>query len=110
MERFVIIINGWRSLIIITKRSISDVAAVLDPPLMRGKLDQDIIWENNDAELLGITLDNNLRGCSYDGELPRLGGLPRLVEMIFVPRSYGIFYLTLVKKFVMSLIKDCLIN
>ena len=28
-----IIINGWKPLIIITKRSILDVAAVLDPPL-----------------------------------------------------------------------------
>ena len=30
MERFVIIVNGWKSLTIITKRSILDVAAVLD--------------------------------------------------------------------------------
>ena len=34
MEHFVIIVNGWKSLTIITKRSILDVAAVLDPPLM----------------------------------------------------------------------------
>ena len=33
MERFVIIVNGWKSLTIITKRSILDVAAALDPPL-----------------------------------------------------------------------------
>ena len=33
MERFVIIFNGWKPLTIITKRSILDVAAVLDPPL-----------------------------------------------------------------------------
>ena len=33
MERFVIIVNGWMPLTIITKRSILDVAAVLDPPL-----------------------------------------------------------------------------
>ena len=33
MEPFVIIINGWKALTIITKRSILDVAAVLDPPL-----------------------------------------------------------------------------
>ena len=33
MERFVIIVNGWKPLTIITKRSILDVAAVLDPPL-----------------------------------------------------------------------------
>ena len=54
-------------------------------------------------ELLGTTLDNNLRGCSYGGELARLGGLPRLGEMIFILRSYGIFYISSIKKFVLSL-------
>ena len=34
MERFVIIVNGWEQLTIITKRSILDVAAVLDPTLI----------------------------------------------------------------------------
>ena len=33
MERFVIIVNGWKSLTIITKRSMLDVTAALDPPL-----------------------------------------------------------------------------
>ena len=33
MERFVIIVNAWKPLTIITKRSILDVAGVLDPPL-----------------------------------------------------------------------------
>ena len=33
MEHFVIIVNGWKPLTIITKPSILDVAAVLDPPL-----------------------------------------------------------------------------
>ena len=33
MELFVIIVNGFQSLTIITKCSILDVAAVLDPPL-----------------------------------------------------------------------------
>ena len=33
MKHFVIIVNGYKSLTIITKRSILDVAAVLDPPL-----------------------------------------------------------------------------
>ena len=36
MERFVIIVNGFQPLTIITKRSILDVAAVLDPPLCLG--------------------------------------------------------------------------
>ena len=34
IERFVIIVNGFQPLTIITKCSILDVAAVLDPPLM----------------------------------------------------------------------------
>ena len=32
MQRFVIMVNGGKPLIIITKHSILDVAAVLDPP------------------------------------------------------------------------------
>ena len=34
MERFVRIVNGFQPLTIITKRSILDVAAALDPPLI----------------------------------------------------------------------------
>ena len=34
MERFVIIVDGWKPLTITTKRSILDVAAGLDPPLI----------------------------------------------------------------------------
>ena len=37
IERFVIIVNGYQPLTIITKRSILDVTAVLDPPLIRAK-------------------------------------------------------------------------
>ena len=33
LEHFVIIVNGFQPLSIITKRSIVDAAAVLDPPL-----------------------------------------------------------------------------
>ena len=35
MELFVIIVNGFQPLSIITKSSISDIATVLDPPLQR---------------------------------------------------------------------------
>ena len=34
MEHFVIIVSGFQPLTIITKHSISDVAAALDPPLL----------------------------------------------------------------------------
>ena len=47
-------------------------------------------------------------GCSYGGELARLNGMARLGEMIFIPRSYGIFCLSSIKKFVMSQKKDYL--
>ena len=33
MERFVMIVNSWKPLTIITKRSILDVATILDPTL-----------------------------------------------------------------------------
>ena len=38
MEHFVIIVNGWKPLTIITKCSILDVAAALDPPLLLANL------------------------------------------------------------------------
>ena len=38
IEGFVIIVNGFQPLTIITKRSISDVAAALDPPLITYKI------------------------------------------------------------------------
>ena len=34
MEHFVIIVNGWKPLTIITTRSILDVAAALDPSVI----------------------------------------------------------------------------
>ena len=34
MERFVIIVKDWKPLTIITKHSLLDVAAALDPPLL----------------------------------------------------------------------------
>ena len=34
VELFVIIVNGWKPLTIITKSSTLDVAAVVDPPLV----------------------------------------------------------------------------
>ena len=40
MEWFVILVNDWKPLTIITKCSILDVAAALDPPLGRENLQQ----------------------------------------------------------------------
>ena len=44
------------------------------------------------------------------GEPARLSGLAHLGEMIFIPRCYGIFCLSSVKKFVMLLEKDCVMK
>ena len=48
-----------------------------------------------------------LRCCLYGGKLARLGGLAYLGETSFIPRSYEISYLSSIKKFVMSLEKEC---
>ena len=47
---------------------------------------------------------------SYGDELARLSGLARLGEMIFIPRSYEMFFLSSIKKFGMSMEKDYLIK
>ena len=60
MERFVIIVNGWKPLTIITKRSILDVAAVLDPPPRQGYSTQHALIKL--IESWRQSLDN--RGCS----------------------------------------------
>ena len=39
--------------------------------------------------------------------LAGLGGLAHLGELIFIPCSYGFFYVSSIKKFVVSLVKDC---
>ena len=46
MECFVIIVNGWKPLTIITKRSILDVAGVLDPPLSIFLLQYSFLWRD----------------------------------------------------------------
>ena len=46
MKRFVIIVNGWKPLIIITNHSILDVAAVLDPPLTTASVTHVAIKKN----------------------------------------------------------------
>ena len=52
MERFVIIVNDFQPLTIITKRSILDVAAALDPPLWIFMMfDIKAIWSHAKAYL-----------------------------------------------------------
>ena len=54
MELFVIIVNGCQPLTIITKCSILDVAAVLDPPLTPLS-NRDFIIKSNQNELFFIS-------------------------------------------------------
>ena len=58
--------------------------------------------------LLELYWINLFKGLFIWSELAQVGGLTHPGEVIFIPRSYGIFYLILMKKFVISLEKDCL--
>ena len=58
MERFVIIVNGWKPLTIITKRSILDVAAVLDAALLT-------LSQSNDNYFAVCILLEILEGLDY---------------------------------------------
>ena len=50
------------------------------------------------------------KGLFIGGKLASLGGTVHLGETISIPRSYEIFYQSSIKKFVMSLEKQCLIK
>ena len=58
MVHFVIIVNGWKPLTIITKSSILDVAAVLDPSLI-----------SKEQKNFGSKIDNKLNSKSHISEL-----------------------------------------
>ena len=51
MECFVIIVNGFQPLTIITKRSILNVAAVLDPPLLSNQAVSPTLPKSRDKNL-----------------------------------------------------------
>ena len=61
MERFVIIVNGWKPLTIITKSSILDVTAFLDPPLVRKIMINNKLFQcsNNHCKRSKNTFANN---------------------------------------------------
>ena len=64
MEHFEIIVNGWKPLTIITKSSILDVAAVLDPPLPTGQTIGNsilLLLQRNGTDL------SKCRAQAYDG-------------------------------------------
>ena len=62
MERFVIIVNGWKPLTIITKRSILDIAAALDPSL---SLNQRMIVSCNHFNCTSFKGHKILKICKY---------------------------------------------
>ena len=83
MERFVIIVNGWKLLTIITKRSILDVAAALDPLLVlycvrhlkqRNKVKFDSLMEKveassvekNSSQSSDLEVYRERKGTNYD--------------------------------------------
>ena len=83
MERFVIIVNGWKLLTIITKRSILDVAAALDPLLVlycvrnlkqRNKVKFDTLMETveassvekNSSQSSDLEIYRERKGTNYD--------------------------------------------
>ena len=69
MERFVIIVNGFQPLTIITKRSILDVAAALDPPLLATSVELDGVSNLNWSiwGLINITkFFRNCFGCGFN--------------------------------------------
>ena len=58
-------------------------------------------------EVISKLVASYIKGLFIWGKLDRLSGLAYLGEVIFIPRSYGIFHLPLILKFVKSLEKYC---
>ena len=56
MKRFVIIANSWKPLTIITKRSIFDVAAGLDPPLVASVFRNFMVYSESVFNILCIKI------------------------------------------------------
>ena len=63
MKRFVIIVNCWKPLTSITKRSILHIAAVLDPPLNRAKKLKIPKFDSNDS------VDENIKDLVFKAML-----------------------------------------
>ena len=69
MEHFVIIVNGWKPLTIITKSSMLDVAAVIDPPLHFNRLVLFVFNFKTDALILQCSFIL-FYICIFTGRLP----------------------------------------
>ena len=70
-----------------------------------GKLDRDIVWESNDAKLLGITLYNNVKFDKHEANIcskanRKLSALTRVAIFLPFKKSHILF-----KAFIESQIK-----
>ena len=74
---------------------------------MWAKLDEDIVWESNDVELLGVTIDNNLRFDKHVSNIclkanRKLSALTRVAKFVPFKKRHIIF-----KVFIESQFKYC---
>ena len=68
-ECFVVIVNGWKPFTIITKRSILDVAAALDQPLMLTRV-TNMQWRRRYENVKKSMLNRSMSVFLYDRNLP----------------------------------------
>ena len=74
---------------------------------MWAKLDEDIVWESNDVELLGVTIDNNLRFDKHVSNIclkanRKLSALTRVAKFVPFKKRRILF-----KPFIESQFKCC---
>ena len=69
LECFVIIVNGWKPLTIIAKRSILDAAAAVDPPLMLTRV-TNMQWRRRHENVKKSLLNRSRSVFLYDRNLP----------------------------------------
>ena len=67
MEPFVIIVDGWKPLFNITKRSILDVAAVLDPPWTHIHLSFHSLYPSFHQYISIFQISINTKQVNFDG-------------------------------------------
>ena len=76
-----IIVNGWKPLTIITKRSTLDVAAVLDPPLETSTFDdRDPSWINKKAKRLILEKNEMYKRYVKENKDPKIFGKVKYLQ------------------------------
>ena len=74
---------------------------------MWAKLDEDIVWESNNVELLGVTIDNNLRFDKHVSNIclkanRKLSALTRVAKLVPFKKTRILF-----KAFIETQLKYC---